>query len=211
MYKTSAFGPLSVVAMDAGWLAAVVAFSVVSSVTPGPNNLLLWGSGASAGFVRTVPHVVGTALGLGLMALLVAAGLGAVVTSVPAVTVVLKVLGTVYLLWLAWRLLGAGSLQRGTVARPMTVWQAIAFQLVNAKAWIFALGAITTFRPADLPTLAGGALVAAIMALVVLPTAALWAGAGGALARVVDSPRARRIVNVSLAALLVASVATVWL
>jgi len=197
--------------MDAGWLVAVVAFSVVSSVTPGPNNLLLWASGASAGFVRTVPHVVGTALGLGLMALLVAAGLGAVVTSVPAVTVVLKVLGSVYLLWLAWQLLGAGSLERGSVARPMSVWQAIAFQLVNAKAWIFALGAITTFRPAGLPTLAGGALVAAIMALVILPTAALWAGAGGALARVVDSPRARRIVNASLATLLLASVAAVWL
>jgi threonine/homoserine/homoserine lactone efflux protein len=197
--------------VDAGWLVAVVAFSIVSSVTPGPNNLLLWASGASAGFARTLPHVVGTAAGLGLMALLVAAGLGAVITSVPAVTVVLKVLGSVYLLWLAWRLLGSGSLEPGTVARPMTVWQAIAFQLVNAKAWIFALGAITTFRPAGMPTLAGGALVAAIMALVILPTAALWAGAGGALAKVVDSPRARRIVNVSLATLLVASVATVWL
>jgi threonine/homoserine/homoserine lactone efflux protein len=211
MYKTSARVPPRVTGMDAGWLVAVVAFSVVSSVTPGPNNLLLWASGASAGFVRTVPHVMGTALGLGLMALLVAAGLGAVVTSVPAVTVVLKVLGSVYLLWLAWQLLGAGSLERGSAARPMSVWQAIAFQLVNAKAWIFALGAITTFRPAGLPTLAGGALVAAIMALVVLPTAALWAGAGGALARVVDSPRARRIVNLSLATLLVASVAAVWL
>jgi threonine/homoserine/homoserine lactone efflux protein len=197
--------------MDGGWLAAVLAFSVVSSVTPGPNNLLLWASGASAGFVRTVPHIVGTAIGLGLMALLVAAGLGAVVTSVPAVTVALKVLGSVYLVWLAWRLLGVGSLERGTVARPMTIWQAIAFQLVNAKAWIFALGAITTFRPAELSTLAGGAIVAAIMALVILPTAALWAGAGGALARVIDSPRARRIVNVSLATLLVLSVATVWL
>jgi threonine/homoserine/homoserine lactone efflux protein len=211
MYKTSSFLPPSVFGMDAGWLAAVVAFSMVSSVTPGPNNLLLWASGASAGFARTVPHVVGTALGLGLMALLVAAGLGAVVTSVPAVTTVLKVLGSVYLLWLAWRLLGAGAFARGTVARPMTVWQAIAFQLVNAKAWIFALGAITTFSPAGMPGLAGGALVAAIMALVILPTAALWAGAGGALARIVDSPRARRIVNVSLATLLVASVATVWL
>lgn len=211
MYKTFANAQRSVAGMDAGWLVAVVAFSVVSSVTPGPNNLLLWASGASAGFVRTVPHVVGTALGLGLMALLVAAGLGAVITSVPAVTVVLKVLGSIYLLWLAWRLLGAGSLERGTVARPMSVWQAIAFQLVNAKAWIFALGAITTFRPAGVPTLAGGALVAAIMALVILPTAGLWAGAGGVLARIVDSPRARRIVNVSLATLLVASVATVWL
>ena len=64
---------------------------------------------------------------------------------------------------------------------------------------------------AVLAEFAGGALVAAIMALVILPTAALWAGAGGALAKVVDSPRARRIVNVSLATLLVASVATVWL
>lgn len=197
--------------MDGTWLVAFVAFAVVSAITPGPNNLLLWASGASFGFVRTMPHVVGTALGLGLMALAVSAGLGAIVTTMPAVTVALKLAGSAYLLWLAWRLVGSGALRRATATAPMTVVQAVAFQLVNAKAWIFALGAVTTFRPPDVSALLGGVVVATIMGLVVLPSAAVWAGAGGALARLVAAPGPRRIVNLVLAALLVASVATVWL
>jgi threonine/homoserine/homoserine lactone efflux protein len=197
--------------VDPAWLIAIVAFSVVSSVTPGPNNLLLWASGAEAGLRRTLPHVLGTALGLGFMALAVAAGLGALVTTVPAVTVALKLAGSAYLVWLAWRLLRSGALHRGAATTPLGVGQAVAFQLVNAKAWIFALGAVTTFRPSELPTLAGGAVVAAIMALVILPTAGLWAAAGEALARLVAEPGSRRVVNVVLGVLLVASVVTVWI
>ena len=196
--------------VDGGWLAGIVAFSVVSSVTPGPNNLLLWASGAEAGFARTLPHVAGTALGLGAMALAVAAGLQRPGPTVPQVTVAVKVASSLYFLWLAggWPVPVRSS--GGTSLRPMTVWQAIVFQLVNVKAWIFALGAITTFEPSGLPALVGGALVATIMALVILPTAALWAGAGDALSRLVASPGRRRVVNVTLAALLVLSIATVW-
>lgn len=192
-------------------LGALVGFSFVTSVTPGPNNILLWGSGAEFGFRRTIPHVAGTALGIGLMALAVAGGLGVLITTFPAIGLVMKVAGSVYLLYLAYQIAGARALERREVGRPLGLLQATTFQAINPKAWIFALGAITTFRPTALPIIVGSVVVAVTMMVVVIPTAALWAGGGGVLGRFVSGGRAHRIVSLCLAALLAATVAYVWI
>lgn len=189
---------------------ALVGFSFVSSVTPGPNNVLLWASGASYGFRATVRHVVGTALGIGAMAIVVAAGVGTLFTAIPEVGFVMKVGASAYLLYLAYQIAGARALERAELAHPLGLVQAAAFQAVNPKAWIFALGAVTAFRPAGYPVLAGSLLVALTMTIVVVPTAALWAGAGGALSRWITGDRTRRAVSLALAVLLAATVVYVW-
>ena len=84
-------------------------------------------------------------------------------------------------------------------------------RLINPKAWIFALGAITTFRPPELPGTVGGAVVVAlVMMAVVLPSAALWAAGGDALSRLIVGRGAERVVGVAMGALLAATVAFVW-
>jgi threonine/homoserine/homoserine lactone efflux protein len=190
---------------------ALVVFAFVSSVTPGPNNILLWASGAEFGLRRTAPHIAGTALGIGSMALAVAAGLGVLITTVPQIAFAMKVAGSVYLLYLAWRVAGARALERGDLARPLGLFQAAAFQAINPKAWIFALGAITTFRPAALPIAAGSVVVAVTMMAIIVPTAALWAASGGAISRYLVGDGRQRIVSLVLAALLVATIAAVWI
>lgn len=192
-------------------ILALVAFSFVSSGTPGPNNVMLWASGASFGFRRTVPHIVGTAVGIGIMTLAAAAGLAALISALPGLAFVMKLAGSAYLLYLAWQVAHAGAIEAGVLARPMGLGSAAAFQVVNPKAWIFALGAVTTFRPAELSPLAGTALVALVMAAVILPTASIWAAAGGVIGRLVTSPRTRTAVSLVLAAMVVASVALVWI
>ena len=116
-YKTSATPPPYGPAMDR--LVALLGFGFVCTVTPGPNNILLWASGASFGLRRSWPHVLGTALGVGLMAVLVAAGLGVLVTTIPPLALAMKVAGSVYLLFLAWQVAGAGALEGTTSSRPM--------------------------------------------------------------------------------------------
>ena len=188
----------------------LIGFSFASSVTPGPNNVLLWASGASFGLRRTLPHVFGTALGIGMMTLAVAAASGAVLAAIPGLATAMKVGGTLYLVWLAVQILRAGALEREDVARPFGLVSAAAFQLINPKAWIFALGAVTTFRPADLSLVLGGVVVAVTMMVVIVPTALLWAGAGDVIGRLARGRRARQVVSVVLAALLLVSVALVW-
>lgn len=192
-------------------LLGLVAFSFVSSVTPGPNNVLLWASGAEFGLPRTVRHIIGTALGIGLMALAAAAGLAALITTVPGLAVAMKVAGSAYLLYLAVRVARAHGLTRGAIAHPLGLVQAVAFQVVNPKGWIFALGAITTFRPVELAPVAGSIVVAVTMMAVVVPTATLWAAAGGSVNRLLTSDRRRRAVSLALAALVVATVVSVWI
>lgn len=190
---------------------ALLGFAFVSTVTPGPNNLLLWGSGTRFGFRRTWPHVVGTGVGVGLVGLAVAAGIGALLTAAPGLQLALKVAGSIYLLYLAVRIARSAATHGSEVDRPFGLWQAAAFQLLNPKVWIFALGAMTTFRPTELPVLTGSVLVAAVMVVAALAASAAWAGAGGLLSRIVADPPLHRAVALAMAALLVATVATVWL
>ena len=192
-------------------LPALVAFAFVSSVTPGPNNTVLWASGAQFGFRPTLPHVVGTSLGIGAMAVAVAGGLGLVVTALPAAELLLKAAGSLYLVYLAYQIAVSGVIHRPEVARPLSLGQAMVFQCLNPKAWIFVLAAVSAFRPVELPVVIGSALVIGTMMLVVLPTAAAWAAGGTFISRIVTSVRARRALSVGLAVLLAATVADLWI
>ena len=194
-----------------GTLLALVGFSFVSSVTPGPNNVLLWASGATFGFRATVPHVIGTALGIGSMALVMAAGVGTLFTAIPAIELAMKAAASAYLVVLAVQIAGSHAFERARLARPLGIVGAAAFQGVNPKAWVFVLGAVMAFRPPGYPVVAGSVLVALTMATVVVPTAALWAGGGGILSRLMTGDRARRSVSLALALLLVGTIASVWL
>ena len=189
----------------------LVVFGVVTSGTPGPNNALLWTSGMQFGFRGSLPHVVGTALGIGVLAVAVAAGVGVLVTAVPAVETTLKVVGSIYLLWLAWRIAGSGAARAGTLGAPLSVRQGLAFQLVNPKVWLYALGAMSAFRPDDRPVVTGSALVVANMMVVAFLTACAWAGGGTVLRRFLRGDRTTRIVNAVLAAVLAGSVTFIWI
>ena len=191
-------------------LVALVAFAFVGSVSPGPNNTVLWASGLQFGFRRTIPHVLGTALGIGVLVVGVAAGIGVLLEAAPAVELVLKLVGSAYLLYVAFLVVGSGALGRRTVSHPLSVWQAVAFQCVNPKAWIFAVAAVGTFLPPELHRLIGVVLFTGTLMVVVVGSSSIWAVGGTALGRVVDDERKRRAVSIALAILLVASVALIW-
>lgn len=191
-------------------LAALAAFAFVGSVSPGPNNTLLWASGLRFGSRRTIPHVVGTALGIGALVVGVAAGIGALLEAVPAAEPVLKVVGSAYLLYVAYLVLASGGVGRTEVSNPLNVWQAVAFQWLNPKAWIFAIAAVGTFLSPTLPWIVAVGLLAGTLMVVVIGSSSIWAAGGAALGRVVDNERARRIITIGLAALLVASGALIW-
>ena len=192
-------------------LGALVLFALVSSGTPGPNNALLWASGLQFGFRATVPQIIGTSAGIGILAVAVAAGLGAVLTGLPEVELALKLVGSAYLLFLAFQLAGGAALQRAQITRPLRVHEAAAFQFLNPKAWLFALAAVSTFRPTGVPVAIGSAIVIVTMVMVVLPTASIWAAGGTALHRLTARRRAQRAVNGALALLLALSIAFIWI
>jgi threonine/homoserine/homoserine lactone efflux protein len=191
-------------------LAALVAFAFVGSFSPGPNNAVLWASGISFGFRRTVPQIVGAALGVGTLVVGVAAGIGAFLEAVPAAALGLRVAGSVYLLYVAWQVAGSGVIGRAEVTRPLTLRQAAIFQWLNPKAWVFAIALVGTFLPEDLLRPAGIALLTGVVILVVGVSFTIWAAGGAALARFVEDDRRRRVVGLLLAGMIVASVFLLW-
>lgn len=185
-------------------LTALVAFAFVTSVTPGPNNLMLMASGANFGFRRTVPHMLGIGLGFAAMTFLVGLGLAGVFQTVPAAEWALKAVSVAYMLWLAWKIARAAAPKEGQAGgRPLTFLQAAAFQWVNPKAWAMALTATTVYAPdRSLPALA---LVALVFGAVNLPSVSVWTLIGQQLRRVLTNPPRLRLFNGTMAVLLVAS------
>lgn len=187
-----------------GMLLALAAFALVSSITPGPNNTMLLASGVNFGLLRTVPHLLGVSLGFAFMVGLVGLGLGSVFTALPWTWNVLRVGATAYLVWLAWKLATAGGVQEREVARPMTFLRAAAFQWVNPKAWVMAVGACSAYVLH--PNIWLNALaMAVVFAVVNLPSVATWAVFGAALRRWLANPRVLRVFNIVMALLLLAS------
>ncbi len=188
-------------------LLAACAFAFVSSITPGPNNTMLLASGVTHGFVRTVPHLLGVNLGFAFLVLATGLGLGGLFLSVPGAQTALRWIGAAYLLRLAWKIARAAPADvDGASGHPMSFVEAAAFQWVNPKAWIMAIGAIATYLPADagLPALA---VLTLVFAVINAPCVALWAGFGAALRRLFTDPRLARAFNLAMAALLVLSLA----
>lgn len=181
----------------------LVAFAFVSSVTPGPNNLMIMASGANFGVSRSLPHMFGISLGFGAMIVLVGLGLARVFLAVPQLKPTLAVISVVYLLWLAWKIANAAAPERQAgQGAPMTFLQAAAFQWVNPKAWTMALTAVTLYTGvgplAVLP-------VAAVFTVVNLPSITLWMLLGVQMRRLLTSPGRLRAFNWTMAALLLAS------
>lgn len=194
--------------MSAGTLGALLVYALVSSITPGPNNLMLLASGVNFGFRRTVPHMLG--IGAGFVALLLATGwfLGALLVAAPELHGALKVIGAAYLLYLAWRIATARapSADRPAGARPMRFLEAAAFQWVNPKAWVMAATAMALYVDPQAPALSV-LLVAAVFGMVNLPSVSTWAGFGSALRGFLADPVRLKWFNVAMGAALAFSAA----
>ncbi|MEO0917926.1 MAG: LysE family translocator, partial [Pseudomonadota bacterium] len=150
-------------------LLALVGFAFVSSITPGPNNLMLMASGANFGFGRTIPHMLGISVGHSFMIIMVGLGLIQLFDAFPVLHRIMSALSITYLLYLAWKIANAAPPSEGEArGTPLTFFQAAAFQWVNPKAWFMALTAITVYAPDQ--TILAIAAVALVFAMTNLPS-----------------------------------------
>ena len=185
-------------------IAALAVFAFVSSITPGPNNLMLMASGANFGFVRTIPHMAGVALGFVFMVVLVGLGLSQIFETYPISHMILKVLSVAYLLFLAWKIANAAPIGgRDAAGSPMTFLQAAAFQWVNPKAWAMALTAVTVYAPSN--SALGMVIVAVVFGAINLPSIGSWTLLGQQIARVLTNTKRLVAFNWTMAVLLVLS------
>lgn len=194
--------------MTAQLLAALAAFAFVTSITPGPNNLMLMTSGINFGMARTVPHMLGVSLGFTLMITLIGLGIMQLIDAIPGSQTAISIVSGLYLLYMAWKIATTDAAPSTPAAKsnskPFTFVQAALFQWVNPKAWTMALTAIAAYAPKSMGGV-GVVIVAGVFGLINLPSTGSWAMMGAKLRRFLSDPARLRIFNIVAALLLVAS------
>jgi threonine/homoserine/homoserine lactone efflux protein len=186
-------------------MAALFSFGIVISITPGPNNIMLATSGVNFGLWRTVPQMAGITTGVLLAIIGTGLGMGVVFTQYPLLRQILQGAGIAYTLWLAWKIGTAGSLGGGDLPHPMRYGASFAFQWVNPKVWLTAIGTVALYmRPGH--TLVDTATITAVIAVINVPVMLLWTGFGVGLREFLKAPGRIRFFNAAMGLALAASV-----
>lgn len=189
--------------MEFSLLFAISLFAFVMSVTPGPNNIMLLASGAQFGYQKTLPHIFGILIGIATLFASVLLGLGAVLERYPDIYNVLKVFGSLYLFWLAWKITIAltdpnpmNNAQANT--KPMSILTAACFQFVNPKAWAMCVGSISTFTLAGEQYLESGLWIMLCFALNGFIAISLWAYLGVGIAQWLTTIKRKKVFNYTM-------------
>jgi len=180
---------------------AAFAFSMAGS--PGPNNVMLTASGTNYGFTRTIPHMLGIFLGLMLMFVSVAAGLGVIFEQWPIMYDVLKIAGSAFLLYMAWRIATAsgGISEAKTNSKPLNVLEGLLFQFINPKAWLMTISAVSTFSIIGPNYWTSVLVICLVFAAVLTNTLPLWTTCGVLIRRWLSTPKALKRFNWAMGAM----------
>ncbi len=193
-------------------LVPIFLFALTAAITPGPNNIMIMASGVNFGTQRSLPHLFGISIGFPVMIVLIGLGFGVVFQKFPALHEAIKIIGIIYLIYLAWRIANAGN-QSNTRApsKPFTFIQSALFQWVNPKGWIMASSAIAAYTSVGEGIFLQVLLIAFIFMLVAFPSAGSWLVCGATMQRFLQHPGYRKAFNISMALLLIASIVPVAL
>jgi len=188
--------------IDLNLFIALVSFYFVMYVTPGPNNAMVLASGLKFGFFKTIPHMSGITIGHILQLILVCLGLGKIFQIFPDLQNILKIICSIYLLYLGYKIIGSFSKIKEDESRPLKFHEAALFQIVNPKAWTISSMAASGFLPKDGNLIISIFFIATI-ALIICPLSiSPWAAFGSAIRNLVKNNKIKALIEYFLAFLL---------
>jgi len=186
---------------------AIFIFGVSTGITPGPNNIMLMTSGMNFGIKRSIPHVLGICVGFPVMIILIGLGFSIVFEKFPILHEVIKIFGLVYLLYLSWLIASASPDKlESKESKPFTFLQAALFQWVNPKAWVVATSSISAYTTLEGNIYSQVLIIAIAFFFAAIIATSTWLVFGKGIKQILQSAKQQRIFNISMAALLVASV-----
>lgn len=191
----------------------LILFCFSTSITPGPNNIMIMMSGAKFGLLKSMPHYLGICIGFNLMVFLVGIGLGEIFNQLPILHTGIKYLGTLYMLYLAVSLIRSTEGLHGATeqSKPLTFIQAILFQWINPKAWIMAVGVIATYSAPNLNSVYQSLIITSVFFITGLPCIGSWFVFGIGISRYLSSKLHMKIFNIIMGILLIISILLMFL
>ncbi|NWC95208.1 MULTISPECIES: LysE family translocator [unclassified Pseudomonas] len=195
-----------------GSILPLLLFVMVATFSPGGATTLATASGANFGWVRSLPLLAGISFGLALMAVAAAGGLGSLILAAPSLQLGMKLVGSAYLLWLAWQIAKRGKPGGAAVSeKPAGFLTGIWMLLQNPKGWAMTLSAAASFSSLTHGPASLALLLSLVFGVFSMCSLTLWCGAGLAFSRQLKSERQWRVLNRMLGALLVVSIVPIWL
>ena len=192
-------------------LWSLIGFSVAMYITPGPNNAMVAASAATHGIRATIPHMLGIVTGFATMLVMVCAGLGSLLVANPGLLLAFRWVGAAWLGFLAWKIASAPMPGTGLSRPVMGFAGAAGFQWINPKAWLIGVAAAGEYMSPNAPLAMQLARIGVVFFLVGLPCLIVWAAIGSGAGRLLRAPGRRRVFNVAMGVLLIASVIPVLL
>jgi len=162
--------------MQTELLLGLILYVIATTITPGPNNLILLSSGANHGFRRTLPAMLGIVLGFSFMIIIVGVGIMQLFEVFPQSKLIMIWASLAYTAYLAWVIVRSNAIGDTESTQIMSATQGALFQWVNAKGWVMALSAITLYAPSN--TMTSVLIISFIFAFVGIPCVSIWALAG---------------------------------
>ncbi|NHB89302.1 LysE family translocator [Photorhabdus tasmaniensis] len=201
--------------MTASLIFSLTTFLFISSITPGPNNMLLTSSGANFGFIRSLGLIFGILLGMQTILYLAAFGIAALLLIYPTIHTILKIAGSLYLLWLAWKTVTASyrrlETKNGAVIKPVRWYQGWLLQFLNPKAWLMGLGSVGSYSIAGEQYLYSIAMISVATILISFLSSIVWTGFGSLIGTLLRSRNAWFIFNIMMGILTATCVPLIWL
>ena len=186
---------------------SILLFALSTSITPGPNNIMIMTSGLNHGVKNSIPHLLGICFGFPVMVILVGLGIGVFFEMFPLFHEIIKIFGVIYLLYLSWLIaLSSPTSLDGESSKPFSFVQASLFQWVNPKAWVMAAGAVSAYTTLSTDVFIQVIYIALAFFVVSFPSVGVWLVFGAGLKKYLKSPKHQKVFNVSMALLLICSV-----
>jgi threonine/homoserine/homoserine lactone efflux protein len=186
---------------------SVLLFAASTTVTPGPNNVMIMTSGLNHGIQKSLPHLLGISIGFPIMLILIGIGAGTLFEALPIIHEIIKITGVLYLLYLSWLIATSPtSAMEGKASNPLSFFQAVFFQWVNPKAWVVAIGAVSAYTSLSSHLYKEVMMIAIIFFFVAIPSLSTWLFFGVGLKRILKQPFYQKAFNILMALLLVGSI-----
>ena len=191
------------------FLVSIASFTLATVMTPGPNNIMMLSSGLNFGYKKSIPHMLGVALGFPIMVICVGMGINIIFKIFPLAYDIMKIIGFIYLIWMAWQIANSSveiKENENKNNKPFTFIQIVLFQWINPKAWIMAVTAISSFTVPNEDIFMQVIVIAFIYLLSGLISTNTWTLGGVFIKKLLKNKKTVRIFNITMAILLVMSI-----
>lgn len=180
-------------------------------ITPGPNNLMIMHSGLNFGFKKSIRHMLGVHIGVAVLLFAIGLGLGYILHQYTAIRLMVKILGSFYMLYLAVKIAQMNENKTETdVKRPLSFTKAFILQFFNPKAWVVLITVSSMFHLVKDNVVNAAVLVCFVVSINIV-CLFIWFMLGTFIEKIILSAKKRQLFNLFLGSLLAISVVMLWI